>query len=68
MAERPDLTYEVFITLAQQQGFEMDIPHLEELFPEVQAMFQRIKLLDQVDTAGIQPGSGFIPTDTITPE
>ena len=68
MAERPDLTYEVFITLAQQQGFEMDIPHLKELFPEVQAMFQRIKLLDQVDTEGIQPGSGFIPTDTMTPE
>ena len=68
MAERPDLTYEVFITLAQQQGFEMDIPHLKELFPEVQAMFQRMKLLDQVDTAGIQPGSGFLPADTITPE
>lgn len=68
MAERPDLTYEVFMTLAQQQGFEMDTTHLKELFPEVQAMFQRMKLLDQVDTAGIQPGSGFIPTDTITPE
>jgi hypothetical protein len=68
MAERPDLTYEVFITLAQQQGFEMDIPHLKELFPEVQAMFQRIKLLDQVDTDGIQPGSGFIPADAMTPE
>ena len=68
MAERPDLTYEVFITLAQQQGFEMDIPNLKELFPEVQAMFQRMKLLDQVDTEGIQPGSGFIPTDTMIPE
>ncbi len=68
MAERPDLTYEVFMTLAQQQGFEMDIPHLKELFPEVQAMFQRMKLLDNVDTAGIQLGSGFVPTDTTTPE
>ncbi len=68
MAERPDLTYEVFITLAQQQGFEMDILHLQELFPEVQTMFRRMKLLDQVDTSGIQPGSDSIPADTITPE
>ena len=68
MAERPDLTYDVFITLAQQEGFEMDLPHLEELFPEVQAMFQRMKLLDHVDTAGIQPGSGSIPTDTVATE
>ena len=68
MAEGPDLTYEVFITLAQQQGFEMDIPHLNELFPEVQAMFRRMKLLDKVDTSGIQPGSDSIPSDTITPD
>ena len=68
MAEGPDLTYEVFIALAQQQGFEMDIPHLNELFPEVQDMFRRIKLLDNVDTSGIQPDSGFLPADTITPD
>ncbi|MDA0988689.1 MAG: hypothetical protein O2783_06110 [Chloroflexi bacterium] len=68
MAERPDLTYEVFITLAQQQGFEMDNPRLKELFREVQTMFRRMKLLDQVDTSGIQPGSGSIPADAFTPE
>jgi|GEM_PF-3556849 hypothetical protein len=65
MAERPDLTYEVFITMAKQQGFEMDMPHLEELFPEVKTMVQRMKLLDHVDTVGIQPGSNSIPTDTV---
>lgn len=68
MAERPELTYETFLALAQQQGLEMDIPHLKELFPEVQAMFQRIKVLDQVDTSDIQPGPGFILTDTGIPE
>ena len=68
MAERPDLTDETFLALAQQQGLEMDMPHLKELFPEVQAMFQRIKVLDQVDTSGIQPGHGFILTDTGIPE
>jgi len=51
--------------MAKQQGFEMDMPHLEELFPEVKTMVQRMKLLDHVDTVGIQPGSNSIPTDTV---
>ena len=63
MSERPELTYEVFLTLALQQGFEMDSPHLKELFPEVQALFRRIGLLDSVDTSGIQPGSTLMLTN-----
>ena len=38
MVERPALTYETFLTLARQQGFEMDDPHLRELFPEALAI------------------------------
>ena len=68
MAERPELTYEAFLALAQQQGFEMDIPHLKELFPEVQAMFRRIGLLDQVNTSGFQPGPSSISTNATPPE
>ncbi len=68
MAERPELTYEAFLALAQQQGFEMDTPHLKELFPEAQAMFWRIRLLDPVDTSGIQPDPSFILTDPAPPE
>ena len=69
MTERPELTYEAFLAPARQQGFEMDAPHLKELFPEVQAMFQRIRLLDQVDSSGIQPGSSSnILNDAASPE
>jgi hypothetical protein len=69
MTERPELTYEAFLALARQQGFVMDTPHLKELFPEVQALFQRIRLLDQVDTSGIPPGSSpNILTDATPPE
>ena len=63
MSERPELTYEAFLTLARQQGFEMDSPHLKELFPEVQALFRRIWLLDSVDTSEIQPGSALMLTN-----
>ncbi len=69
MTERPDLTYETYLALAQQQGLGTDTAHLEGLFLEVQAMFRRIKLLDGVDTSGIQPGSSSnIPNDTASPE
>ena len=64
MTERPDLTYETFLVLARQQGFEMDDDHhLLELFSEVQSMFQRIRLLEPVDTSGVRPVSGLSPVD-----
>ena len=55
MTERRDLTYEEFLSLAHQQGLYAGDGHLEELFPEVQAMIQRITLLDEVDTSAIGP-------------
>ncbi len=64
MTEVPELTYDALITLARQQGFELDTPRLKELFQEVQAMYRRIKLLDAVDTSGVQPiSSPIILTD-----
>ena len=68
MVERPDLTYEAFVTLAQQQGLEMDAAHLEELFPEVRAMFQRMKLLDQLPISGLQECSIDVLGDQVTQE
>lgn len=55
MTERRDLTYEEFLTLADQKGLNAGEKHLEELFPEVQAMMQRVILLDSVDTSTIWP-------------
>lgn len=66
MVERPDLTYEAFVTLAQQQGLEMDDAHLEELFPEVKTMFQRMKLLDQLPISGLQECSIDVLEDQVT--
>ena len=68
MAERPALTYEAFLTLARQQGFEMDDPHLRELFPEALAMYQRIELLDKVDTYGVQPEPGLTDKNAVALE
>ena len=46
MADRPPLTYEAFVALAMLYGLDMDEEHLRELFPEVEAMHDRIAALD----------------------
>ena len=61
MAERPPLTYEAFVALAMLHGLDMDEDHLRELFPEVEAMHERIAALDGVDADAVPPGSGLAP-------
>lgn len=63
MGGQRGLDYHTFLVLAQQAGLDMnDEGHLRDLFPEVQAMFQRIGLLQGVDTTDIQPGTSFSRT------
>ena len=58
MAGQRDLDYDTFLVLARQAGLDVnDEQHLRDLFPEIQAMFQRMGLLQGVDTADIPLGS-----------
>ena len=68
MADRPALTYEAFVALAMLYGLDLDEEHLRELFPEVEAMHDRIASLDGVDTSSVPPGSGLAPWDACRPE
>ena len=61
MADRSPLTYEAFVALALLYGLDMDEEHLRELFPEVEAMHERIASLDGVDASSVPPGSGLAP-------
>lgn len=63
MADRPALTYEAFVALAMLYGLDMDEEHLRELFPEVEAMHERIAALEGVDAEAVPPGSGLAPWD-----
>ena len=64
MAGQRDLDFDTFLVLARQAGLDVDDEqHLRDLFPEVQAMFQRIGLLQSVDTTDIQLG----PSVNLTP-
>ena len=49
MAERPSLTYEEFLVLAQLLGIHADEDHLQALFGEVAPMYERIDLLRSVE-------------------
>ena len=68
MANRPPLTYEAFVALAMLYGLDMDEEHLRELFPEVEAMHERIAALDGVDASVVPPGSGLAPWEASEPE
>ena len=61
MADRSPLTYEAFVALAMLYGLDMDEEHLRELFPEVEAMHERVAVLDGVDAEALPPGSGLAP-------
>ena len=58
------MTYEAFVALAMLYGLDMDEEHLRELFPEVEAMHERIASLDGVDAEAVPPGSGLAPWES----
>jgi hypothetical protein len=57
--ERPELTYEAFVIMAKQIGFHHDDPHLEDLYPEVRLLLQRVAALDDAQLAGVEPGTVY---------
>ena len=64
MADRSPLTYEAFVALAMLYGLDMDEEHLRELFPEVEAMQDRMAALEAVDADAVPPGSGLAPWES----
>ena len=68
MADRPALIYEAFVALAMLYGLDLDEEHLRELFPEVEAMQDRMAALEAVDVDAVPPGSGLAPWEVSEPE
>ncbi len=55
MADESRLTYEKFLVLAQLLGLAMDESRLQDLYAEVEPMYQRIDLLRSVDSTPDAP-------------
>ena len=54
--ERPELTREMFLSMAEQIGFRRDDPHLADLYPEVRLLLRRVAALDDAELSGVEPG------------
>ena len=53
---QPELDKETFLILARQAGFDPADSHLDELFPDVHLMLERMNLLFDAPTDGFEPG------------
>ncbi len=47
MTKRPELYKEAFLAFAAQRGLDPNDPHMDDLYPEVKGLLQRLATLDQ---------------------
>lgn len=59
MSDNDELSYELFLQLAERHGLDITDPHIRTLFPEVAAMFRRISnLKDAIKVEELHPRAG----------
>ncbi len=58
-----ELGRSAFDALAAQAGFDPADPHLDELFPDVQALLARIAGLEELDPDGAEPILTYTPRE-----
>jgi hypothetical protein len=59
MVEKDVLTKETFHHMARVAGFDPQDPHLDRLFPEVQALLAVLQRLREQDDSGEEPSVIF---------
>ncbi len=52
---------EAFLRLAADAGMNTDSPHMDELFPYVQAVLDSLRPLHDLDVTAIEPDMAFEP-------
>ena len=55
------LSREAFLRLAEEVGLDAKSPHMDELFPFVQATLAGLQSLRNLDVAGVEPDMAFVP-------
>ena len=61
MTEDNPLTREAFLYLAKEAGLDTSSPHMDELYPYVQAVLAGMQSLKELDVSGVEPDMAFIP-------
>lgn len=59
MTQRPELTKEAFLAIVAQVGLDPNDPHMDDLYPEVKGLVQRLATVDEIDTSGVDPINSF---------
>ena len=65
MATDSPMTYEAFLSLAQQAGLPVslgsDDTHMEELYSYVKAVLDSLRSLNELDVSQVEPDMAFMP-------
>ena len=61
MATQSPMGREAFLRLAADAGMNADSPHMDELFPYVQAVLDSLRSLHDLDVTAIEPDMAFEP-------
>ncbi|MDP6548977.1 MAG: hypothetical protein QF659_02750 [Dehalococcoidia bacterium] len=61
MPSETPLPREAFLSLAAAAGLDVKSPHIEELYPFLQATLASLHPLMDIDVAGAEPDMAFIP-------
>ena len=61
MAKQSPMGREAFLRLAADAGLNTDGPHMDELFPYVQAVLDGLRSLHDLDVTAIEPDTAFQP-------
>lgn len=62
MAEKRELNKEEFLSMAKAAGFDVQDPHMDDLFRYVQDLLPSIKNIYELDLTGIEPATVFVPS------
>jgi hypothetical protein len=62
MAEKGEWSRERFLSMARAAGFDIQDPHMEELYPYVQDLLPGLKSIEELDLTGIEPAVIFVPS------
>ena len=62
MAEKNELSKQEFLSMAKAAGFNIEDSHMEELYRYVQDLLPGLKSIHELDLAGIEPASMFMPS------
>lgn len=58
-----ELDRDAFNVLAAQAGLDPDDPHLNDLYPDVQALLARLAMLQALDHEGAEPILTYTPRE-----